>query len=73
MVTQIIIQKSSIVREPPVSRLTLATFSPQPSGYPQLYSLCDGLRVVGTQRVKDRDEVIRAVVLNVENRETHKY
>lgn len=40
---------------------------------PPFNSLCDGLGVVRTQRIVDGDEVVGAVVLHVEKRESDKY
>lgn len=43
----------------------------EPFGHSQPCDLlCDGLRIIWTQRVIDGDKVIRAVILDVEERKT---
>lgn len=52
----------------------MANMFPKPSGYSQPFDLlCDGLRIIWTQRIIDGDKVIRAVVLDVEKGEREKY
>lgn len=51
----------------------LQTCFPTPPGHSQPYLLRDGLRIIWTQRVIDGHKVVRAVVLDVEKRESDRY